>query len=117
MEELSKYSDWRLPTIDELLTIVDYTRYEPASKIEDTSPDYYWSSTSYKNYSSSAWIVHFSNGYVNNYTKNYNNFVRCVRDGEYGLEWSKSQKEMSWDEAIKFANNLVSSTYYIPNKG
>jgi len=117
MEELSKYSDWRLPTIDELLTIVDYTRYGSASKIEDTVSYNYWSSSTSASYANSAWYVNFYSGSTFNNDKYYSLFVRCVRDGEYGLEWSKSQKEMSWDEAIKFANNLVSNIYYIPNKG
>jgi hypothetical protein len=55
------YSDWRLPNRNELQTIVDYSRYNPAINITffpDTVASYYWSSTTLAYYTSSrgSWI-------------------------------------------------------------
>lgn len=40
-------------------------------------------------------------------------YVRCVRDGCHGLEWSKTSKvQMTWKEAVEYAKNLKSPVYY-----
>ena len=44
------YSDWRLPNRNELQSIVDYSRYNPAidtTFFPGTVASYYWSSTTY----------------------------------------------------------------------
>jgi len=79
---LGEHKDWRVPTLKELLTIVDYTRYEPAilkefSHVEEDR--LYWSSTHYANKSTEFWGVVFEDGDTDNASANYDRRVRCVR--------------------------------------
>ena len=82
---LAGHTDWRLPTYDELLSIVDYDRYNPAImpsfKNVNTS-DYYWSSSAYVSDSEYTWVVYFKDGYTNYYDKAEKHYVRCVRNNE-----------------------------------
>ena len=39
------YSDWRLPNKNELLTLVDYSKSDPASSVTDIPSEEFWSST------------------------------------------------------------------------
>ena len=89
--------DWRMPTVDELMTLVkcsdgkydtdgSCTYYESVSTptinstyFPNTVSGWYWSSSPDASNISFAWFVNFSNGYSYSYFKNYNSFVRLVR--------------------------------------
>lgn len=74
---------WRLPSVKDLTSIVDYGRRNPAINyvFTDTSSDYCWSSTTHQSYTSDAWAVDFYNGGVDRHDKNNPYYVRCVRGG------------------------------------
>ncbi len=79
--------NWRLPNINELLSIVDYKRYDPAidiSVFQNTASDYYWSSTTEAYFNpflpNERWFVNFDAGDSHNFSYGSHTFyVRCVR--------------------------------------
>jgi hypothetical protein len=79
------HEDWHLPRIDELLTIVDYSRRSPAiDPVFDCRSFNYWSSSIYTDYPDNAWYVYFHNGYTHWYKKSsFSYFVRCARGGPW----------------------------------
>jgi hypothetical protein len=82
---LGSYSDWRLPNINELKSIVDRSKVYPAivtGFVNTSSSNFYWSSTTYENLKSYAWLVDFYYGRVGYDSKGNNLYVRCVRDGQ-----------------------------------
>lgn len=79
---LDAKTDWRLPSIRELKSLVNDSRYYPAIDPAFTCQSFsYWSSTSVTDQPKSAWVVHFGNGDDNWYVKTDNYRVRCVRAG------------------------------------
>jgi hypothetical protein len=81
------HTDWRLPSKQELQTIVDYAIAYPGPTIKaayfpSTIASDYWSSTTSAHYTYNAWYVAFYEGSVDSYYKSYDYYVRCVRGGQ-----------------------------------
>jgi len=79
------YTDWRLPNVRELMSIVDYGA-AAAPRINTTAfpntvSDYYWTSTTYVVNTTLAWIGTFNLGNVGVFSKTNSRYVRCVRGG------------------------------------
>ena len=78
------HSDWRLPTPDELSSIVDCSFGNPCinqTVFGPTQSGSYWSSTTHAYYTDIAWSVYFGNGGLYNHDKTVSNYARGVRGG------------------------------------
>ena len=90
------YSDWRMPSRQELISIVDYSIPEPQTVVDTTffpnthnsDEDYpqdsdsdYWSSTTYANAAYAAWTIDVRAGCPGADNKADAHYVRAVRGG------------------------------------
>ncbi len=73
------FDDWRLPNVKELLSIVDFSRADPASGFPNITTDALWSSTSDPHTPTQAFRVDFSTGAFETGEKSEWFRVRCVR--------------------------------------
>ena len=77
------YSNWRLPTRDEMLSIVSYDSNAPVKinteYFPDALPSWYWTASSNENHPDHAWYVLFRNGIALNDLKERPKHIRLVR--------------------------------------
>ena len=63
------YDDWRLPNVNELESLINAEQASSAAWLNaqgftDVQAGTYWTSTTYVNNTSNAWVVHMEDGYV-----------------------------------------------------
>jgi len=73
--------NFRIPSLKELHTLVDYTRYKPAmvEGFTSISNEVYWTSTPYVNDEDKIWAINFKDGRSDIIGKSYDRRVRCVK--------------------------------------
>ncbi len=78
-------TDWRMPSKEELRSIVSYDRYNPAidtAWFPNTQSSSFWSASPYAGYGDGAWFVGFDYGYDGTGNKSISRYVRLVRSGQ-----------------------------------
>ena len=129
------FNDWRMPDLKELLSIVDLSIHDPSintTYFNNAKSSSYWTSNTYTNLESNAWLLRFDHGstYYKHKSNIYN--VRAVRnsiirsndppvnnndgtttDINTGLMWHQQSDntELSWASALSYCENIEYSGY------
>jgi hypothetical protein len=76
------YNDWRLPTLEEAMSLMEPTKHGELylDPIFDRTQRWIW--TADKESAGRAWDVYFFNGYCLHYDFGYGRYVRAVRSGQ-----------------------------------
>lgn len=137
------FTDWRMPTIHELASLINYGRQNSSTFIQffpNMQTNNYWSSTTPVDYPEYAICINFESG-QEKYKQKSNSkvYLRAVRgteksgqhtrfvkkddfiiiDTHTGLMWAKPDNEqlLSFNDAISYCENLtlVTTSWRMPN--
>ena len=126
------YTDWRLPTVKEWQTIIDYGKLNPAFNTDyfNETSGWFWTNNESLADGNKAWWISSGSGILTTYTKTYSGNFICVRDTDpqhtmpenssfenvsnevikdltTNLYWQKSYAEdMLWNDALVYCENL-----------
>lgn len=124
---LDNKDNWRLPSISELLTLIDYSKIKPSINniFTNTKSSHYWSSTMYKTNKTIYWGVDFKYGddfhkevsktsnticvsgenkIKSNLKSNKNTIINTLTNLQY--QDNKHNKKLSFEDAIIYCNTL-----------
>jgi len=78
---IAEYSDFRIPTLQELQSIIDYNNYKPAiiNGFNYAPNETYWSSTPSAKDNAFLWNINFTKGHSSTSAKYYDRHIRCVQ--------------------------------------
>ena len=127
---------WRLPTIEELETLVDYGVSEPSLRqppFRHIMNGGYWSGSGFVRNDDYGWAIFFTNGKSVLWSKSKEYYVRCVRgealatsnfsrddntgivtDNTTGLQWqdgNSSYRTAGWWKALTYCEELEEGGY------
>jgi len=130
------FVDWRLPQIDELIALADYTSHKPAlDPIFDSRSNRYWSSSIHAGDADRAWAINFLNGEVEFQEQKQEFYAKCVRRGPFSpadpaqylkrnsahtvrdnlhrLTWQQADDGIprTFEEAVSYCDDLVLDGY------
>jgi hypothetical protein len=79
---LNGYTDWKMPNIKQLQSIVDVNKKSPTvtKEFQYTSKNKYWSNTQFFMDESNYWYVDFQTGITSNDKESNTYNVRCIRE-------------------------------------
>lgn len=78
--KIGKHTNFRIPTMDELQTLIDYKKYKPAiiDGFNYVENEPYWTSTPFADDDKQVWLIHFQKGERMVKDKHYDRYIRCV---------------------------------------
>ncbi len=84
------FSDWRVPSREELETLLTENNFYTETPLGGNTLNLYWTSTTLENNPNLAYIGAFSTGSILDLEKNSLSYVRCVRGETISINDSKS---------------------------
>ena len=98
------HTDWRLPTKKELVSIVDYGKYDPAidnTKFLNAKSSTYWTSTVSTYSSSGGWVIPFLQGKLHGIGLDTQLYARCVRNDQKSISFVDNGDDTNTDQKTR----------------